>query len=77
MNAAGVFFLVLFILLIVGAGVFGAYLYRKDRQCFKKNLAKCKVCSKNNWTKCKNCRKSKNINPGNESDVSALVGQKS
>ena len=66
MNAAGVFFLVLFILLIVGAGVFGAYLYRKDRQCFKKNLARCK-----------NCRKSKNINPGNESDVSALVGQKS
>ena len=77
MNAGGVFFLVLFILLIVGGSIYGAYLYRKDRQCFKINLARCKVCTKNNWTKCKNFKKKKEISPGDDSDVSALVGQKS
>ena len=31
MSAAGVVFLVLFILALVAGGVYGAYLYRKDR----------------------------------------------
>ena len=74
MSAGGVFFLVLFIVAVITAVVYGLYLYRKDRLCFKKNLEKCKSCKL--WKKCKNCRAKKNVNPGNDSDVSALVSQK-
>ena len=44
MSAGGVFFLVLFIVAVITAVVYGLYLYRKDRLCFKKNLEKCKSC---------------------------------
>ena len=45
MSAAGIVFLVLFLLALVAGGVYGAILYRRDRQCFRKN-----------WTKCRNCQ---------------------
>ena len=42
MSAAGVVFLVLFLLGLTALIIYGAYLYRKDKQCFRNNWNKCK-----------------------------------
>ena len=54
MSAAGTVFLVLFLLAIVAGGAYGLYLYRKDRQCLRKNWNKCKSCQL--WQRCKNSK---------------------
>ena len=54
MSAAGIVFLVLFMLAIVAGGAYGLYLYRKDRQCLRKNWNKCKSCQL--WQRCKNSK---------------------
>ena len=84
MSAAGIVFLVLFLLAIVAGGAYGLYLYRKDRQCLRKNWNKCKSCQL--WQRCKNsklcqkckaCGRNKTVNSGvNDSDISGLVAQK-
>ena len=53
MSPAGVVFLVLFIVAVIAGAIYGLYLYRKDRQCLKKNWIKCKSCKL--CQKLKNC----------------------
>ena len=42
MSAAGIVFLVLFLMIVVAGIVVGVFMYRKDKMCFKKNWEKLK-----------------------------------